>query len=376
MDKLVVGIFGKINSGKSTLVNSMAKENVSIVSDMRGSTSDCVSKMTEIDGIGRVQLIDCAGYDDDGLLAGQRLAGVQKAFDMSDIAIIVCKEEFDKLDKIWIEKCAERNKKYILCHNVIGTAQVKTKNNELWIDVACEQGANAIIQMIKQLSSVTEIDILGDLVNACDNVLLCMPQDDGAPNGRLILPQSIVIRAIIDKGGVPIIAKKENFGDMFEKFKNDISLVITDSSVFDYVYNISGGIVPITSFSVLFAKKNGDINVFVNGANSIDSLSDGDKILIMEACSHTLSHKDIGSVLIPSLLKKYTGKNLVFEIVRGKDEPKDWSQFKLVVHCGGCTQNRQFMLARIQKCEKYNLPITNYGILLAKLKGILAKIVY
>lgn len=376
MDKLVVGIFGKINSGKSTLVNSIAKENVSIVSDVRGSTSDCVSKMTEIDGIGRVQLIDCAGYDDDGLLAGQRLAGVQKAFDMSDIAIIVCKEEFDKLDKIWIEKCAERNKKYILCHNVIGTAQVKTKNNELWIDVACEQGANAIIQMIKQLSSVTEIDILGDLVNAYDNVLLCMPQDDGAPNGRLILPQSIVIRAIIDKGGVPIIAKKENFGDMFEKFKNDISLVITDSSVFDYVYNISGGIVPITSFSVLFAKKNGDINVFVNGANSIDSLSDGDKILIMEACSHTLSHKDIGSVLIPSLLKKYTGKNLVFEIVRGKDEPKDWSQFKLVVHCGGCTQNRQFMLARIQKCEKYNLPITNYGILLAKLKGILAKIVY
>ncbi len=376
MDKLVVGIFGKINSGKSTLVNSMAKENVSIVSDVRGSTSDCVSKMTEIDGIGRVQLIDCAGYDDDGLLAGQRLAGVQKAFDMSDIAIIVCKEEFDKLDKIWIEKCAERNKKYILCHNVIGTAQVKTKNNELWIDVACEQGTNAIIQMIKQLSSVTEIDILGDLVNACDNVLLCMPQDDGAPNGRLILPQSIVIRAIIDKGGVPIIAKKENFGDMFEKFKNDISLVITDSSVFDYVYNIAGGIVPITSFSVLFAKKNGDINVFVNGANSIDSLSDGDKILIMEACSHTLSHKDIGSVLIPSLLKKYTGKNLVFEIVRGKDEPKDWSQFKLVVHCGGCTQNRQFMLARIQKCEKYNLPITNYGILLAKLKGILAKIVY
>lgn len=376
MDKLVVGIFGKINSGKSTLVNSIAKENVSIVSDMRGSTSDCVSKMTEIEGIGRVQLIDCAGYDDDGLLAGQRLAGVQKAFDMSDIAIIVCKEEFDKLDKIWIEKCAERNKKYILCHNVIGTAQVKTKNNELWIDVACEQGANAIIQMIKQLSSVTEIDILGDLVNACDNVLLCMPQDDGAPNGRLILPQSIVIRAIIDKGGVPIIAKKENFGDMFEKFKNDISLVITDSSVFDYVYNISGGIVPITSFSVLFAKKNGDINVFVNGANSIDSLSDGDKILIMEACSHTLSHKDIGSVLIPSLLKKYMGKNLVFEIVRGKDEPKDWSQFKLVVHCGGCTQNRQFMLARIQKCEKYNLPITNYGILLAKLKGILAKIVY
>ena len=118
------------------------------------------------------------------------------------------------------------------------------------IDVACEQGANAIIQMIKQSSSVTEIDILGDLVNACDNVLLCMPQDDGAPNGRLILPQSIVIRAIIDKGGVPIIAKKENFGDMFEKFKNDISLVITDSSIFDYVYNIAGGIVPITSFSV------------------------------------------------------------------------------------------------------------------------------
>ena len=250
------------------------------------------------------------------------------------------------------------------------------QDNEFWVNVQDINGVDSIIQKIKQKSEKREDNILGDLVGSHDNVLLCMPQDDGAPTGRLILPQSVVIRAIMDKGGVPIISTKENFESIYLNFGNKLKLVITDSSIFDYVSGIVGNAVPLTSFSVLFAKYNGDIQTFVDGAESIASMQDGDSVLIMEACSHTLSHKDIGSVLIPNLIKKYTGKNISFEFLRGRDEPQDWKKYKLVVHCGGCTQNSAFMLARINKCKQNNIPITNYGVLIAKIKGILDKIVY
>lgn len=376
MNKLVIGIFGKINSGKSTLLNSLAKENVSIVSGVEGSTSDSVYKMTEIDGIGRVQLIDTAGYDDKGELAKERLSKVKKDFELSDIVIIVCKENLDEIDEFYINECKKNNKQFIICHNILNNSQLKVQDNEFWVNVQDINGVDSIIQKIKQKSEKREDNILGDLVGSHDNVLLCMPQDDGAPTGRLILPQSVVIRAIMDKGGVPIISTKENFESIYLNFGNKLKLVITDSSIFDYVSGIVGNAVPLTSFSVLFAKYNGDIQTFVDGAESIASMQDGDSVLIMEACSHTLSHKDIGSVLIPNLIKKYTGKNISFEFLRGRDEPQDWKKYKLVVHCGGCTQNSAFMLARINKCKQNNIPITNYGVLIAKIKGILDKIVY
>lgn len=376
MNKLVIGIFGKINSGKSTLLNSLAKENISIVSNVKGSTSDSVYKMTEIDGVGRVQLIDTAGYDDKGSLAVERLKRVKQDFELCDIAIIVCREKVDEIDEYYINECVKNNKQFIICHNIVGSTQAKFKENEFWINAQDISQANILLQKIKDIGVKKDDNILGDLVGNLDNVLLCMPQDDGAPTGRLILPQSVVIRAIMDKGGVPIISTKENFESTFLKLKGNLKLVITDSSIFEFVSEIVGNDIPLTSFSVLFAKYNGDIQTFVSGAESIGNLQDGDTVLIMEACSHTMSHKDIGSVLIPNLIKKYTGKNIYFEFLRGRDEPQDWKKYKLVVHCGGCTQNSAFMLARINKCQQNNVAITNYGVLIAKIKGILGKIVY
>lgn len=376
MDKIVIGIFGKINSGKSTLVNSLAMESVSIVSNVKGSTSDNVFKMTEIDGIGRVQLIDTAGYDDIGGLANERLQRVKKAFESADLAIIVCGEKMDDLDVLWLEKCKTQGKKYIVCHNVKGNTSAIDNGENITIDANDLGQVQLVIDKIKDSFSEEKVDFLDGLVQCGDTILLCVPQDEGAPKGRLILPQSITIRSIVDKGANTIVASKANFEQTYEKFKNQISLVITDSSVFDFVYAVVGGCTAITSFSVLFAKYNGDINTFIEGANSISNLQNGDKVLIMEACSHTLSHKDIGSVLIPNLIKQYTNKQIEFEFLRGKDEPCDWSQYRLVVHCGGCTQNRQYILSKIKKCQENNVKITNYGILIAKIKGVLDKIVY
>ncbi|MDE6967656.1 MAG: [FeFe] hydrogenase H-cluster maturation GTPase HydF [Clostridia bacterium] len=380
MDKLVISILGKINSGKSTLVNSLAREEVSIVSEVQGSTSDSISKMTEIDGLGRVMLIDTAGYDDKSTLSGKRIAGTRKAFYMADLVIIVSLGELDSQDKEWIEECKSLNKKYIVCYNSIGVDKFSEgnfeDNNEIALDVSNRAHTDILTKKIVSLLSNKKADITGDLLKANDTILLCMPQDEGAPTSRLILPQSITIREIIDKGGTPIISDIENFEGIYNKFKNDISLIITDSSVFEKVYSVVGGEKAITSFSILFAKYNGDIDIFINGARQLEYLCDGDKVLIMEACSHTLSHKDIGSVVIPQLIKKYTGKQISFDFLTGRDEPDNWTDYKLVVHCGGCTQNRAFMMSRIQKCQENGVAITNYGILIAKIKGILDKIVY
>lgn len=376
MSKIVIGVFGKINSGKSCLVNSLAKEEISIVSNVRGSTSDSVFKMTEIDGIGIVKLVDTAGYDDDGVLCKQRLLSVQKSFDSSDIAIIVTKDNMQPIDEDWIQKCKASSKKYLVCHNIEGVKKVEFDEDKVILDVKNSEHVNLLTQKIKQLLGDKKNDILGELVQNGELVLLCVPQDDGAPTDRLILPQSIVIKSIVDKGATPIVCNGENFLQMYEKFKKDISLVITDSSVFDMVYKVVGGFVPITSFSVLFAKANGDIKTFACGANCLDELEHNDKVLIMESCSHTLSHKDIGSVLIPNLIKKYTNKNIIFDFARGKDEPANWKDYKLVIHCGGCMQNREFIMSRVNKCIQNGVCITNYGVIIAKIKGILDKIVY
>lgn len=376
MDKIVLGVFGKINSGKSTLVNSLAKEDVCIVSNVRGSTSDCVAKMTEIDGLGKVQLVDTAGYDDEGELSKERLQKVEQTFLSADVVIILCGEKCEQVDDNWLEKCRASGKNYILCHNIYGADSVKSSGNQLWLDVKNAEHITFLISKIKSFFELKKPNILGDLLKSGQNVLLCMPQDEGAPTGRLIMPQQVVLRAILDLGACPILATNSNFAQCFESFKDIISLVITDSSEFEMVSKIVCGKVNLTSFSVLFAKYNGDINTFVQGAKSLENLRDGDKVLIMEGCSHTLSHKDIGTVKIPKLISKYTGKAVQFDFLYGKDEPNNWADYKLIVHCGGCTLTRQFVMSRLKKCAEKNIPITNYGVLIAKVTGILDKIVY
>ncbi len=376
MNKIVIGVFGKINSGKSTLVNSLAREHISIVSNVKGSTSDSIFKMTEIQGIGKVQLVDTAGFDDNSELANERLSKVSQVFDICDIAILVCGGLVDSMEQAWINKCKSCGKKFIVCHNVFDCESVSYNDDELVINVANLSHIDFLVNKIKNIVGNMSSNLLDGLIKEGQTILLCVPQDEEAPTDRLILPQSVVIKEIIQKGSTAIATDKDNFADIFNKYKDNINLVITDSSVFEMVYNVVGQSIPITSFSLLFAKRNGDIETFVKGANSLEKLQNGDKVLIMEACSHTLSHKDIGSVLIPNLIRKYTGKEIVFEILRGKDVPINWNDYKLVVHCGGCVQNREFMMSRINSSNKYNVPITNYGIIIAKIKGILDKIVY
>lgn len=374
--KQILAVFGQINSGKSTLVNSLAREDISIVSDVKGSTSDSVFKMTEIQGVGKVQLVDTAGYDDEGLLADKRLEKVEQAFEFCDVAIIVCGVNKSELDNAWIEKCKIFNKKYIICHNIVGVKEFSFRDEEIWLDATNLSHMDKLVCKLQELLSTSKVSLLAGLVKAEDVVLLCMPQDEESPEDRLILPQSAVIKEIVQNNGVAIACNIENFAKNFDRYKNDVSLVVTDSSVFDKVYNVVGDSINLTSFSVLFAKRNGNVGVFAAGANSINQLKDKDKVLIMEACSHTLSHKDIGRVVIPAMLKKYTGKKLIFNFCRGKDEPSDYAEYKLVVHCGGCMQNREFMMSRVAKCVSKDVKITNYGILIAKINGILDKIVY
>lgn len=372
---ITIGIFGKINSGKSTFFNSLAGEQLSIVSNVQGTTSDNVIKMVELAGIGKVRLVDTAGFDDKGELSEARLSAVQKAFDMCDLVLLVV-TEVDEQDFALLERCKKSGKKCLLVKNEFECEKAEFFNEEVVLNASNKGQVKQFALTIKAMFANEKTNILQGLVKNGDIVLLVMPQDEGAPEGRLILPQSMVIRNLLDIGAIGIATTPENFEIAFEKFSNSAKLVITDSSVFNKVYLVTGDKINITSFSALFAKVNGDITAFVNGANALDELADGDKILIMEACSHTASHKDIGAVVIPNAIKKYSGKSLQFEFLHGKDEPQNYADYKLIVHCGGCVQSRAFMISRVQKAKQANVQITNYGILLAKINGILNKIVY
>lgn len=373
---LTIGIFGKINSGKSSLTNSLANENISIVSDVRGTTSDNVIKMIEVGGVGKVRLVDTAGFDDDSPLANERLKSVQKTIDISDLVVLVAKDELTEQDKIWLKNCKQKGKKVFVVLNISQCENVEFAENFVKMNVQNANQVALFVKKIVELFAKEKNSIVGNLVSSGDTVILVMPQDDGAPEGRLILPQSMVIRQLLDENVVSINSTPANFNNVFERFGKQTKLVITDSSVFAMVKNIVGDSIKITSFSILFAKAKGDINVFVQGANALDSLQNGDKILIMEACSHTSSHKDIGGVVIPNAIKKYCGKDVSFHFIHGKDEPQDYSQYKLVVHCGGCVQSRAFMQSRIKKCLENGVAITNYGVILAKINDVLASVVY
>lgn len=277
MNKIVIGVFGKINSGKSTLVNSLAREHISIVSNVKGSTSDSIFKMTEIQGIGKVQLVDTAGFDDNSELANERLSKVSQVFDVCDIAILVCGKIVDDMEQAWINKCKNCGKKFIVCHNVFDCESVDYNDNELVINVANLSHIDFLVNKIKNIVGNMSSNLLDGLIKSGQTILLCIPQDEEAPTDRLILPQSVVIKEIIQKGSTAIATDKDNFADIFDKYKANVNLVITDSSVFEMVYNVVGQSIPITSFSVLFAKRNGDIETFVKGANSLEKLQDGDR---------------------------------------------------------------------------------------------------
>lgn len=379
-----IGIFGKRNTGKSSLINAITNQNVALVSEIAGTTTDPVKKSMEIHGIGPCLFIDTAGFDDEGDLGQLRNQKTLAASENIDAAIILINDEnFEKelkfinsLEKvpiiIVINKCdiikdVDKLEKKIFDKTNLTAIKVSAKNKE---------NIKQIIDELIKLRPFTEKSIVRDLVSPKDLVLLVMPQDIQAPQGRLILPQVQTIRDLLDNKCICVCTTTDNFLTTLDYLKEPPKLIITDSQEFKYVYENKPSDSLLSSFSVLFAKYKGDIEEFIRGAQKIDSLNENSRILIAEACTHVPLDEDIGRVKIPRMLKKKFGQNLSIDIVSGNNFPDNLSQYDLIIHCGSCMFNRKFLLSRIIKARQKNVPITNYGVLIAKLNGILDKIYF
>lgn len=374
----VIGIFGNVNSGKSTLFNILLNQDYAIVSATAGTTTDCISKNIELGELGKVKLIDTAGFGDYSALGKQRISGTISVADTVDIAIIIRVAVNDGSDEIK-KRFDELNTPYIEVINTAKTSELSGYNNDtLLINFEKKEDINVLLKALLTIKTenTETLTITGDLVSDGDTVILVMPQDKSAPNGRLILPQSQTIRELLDKNCIVIAITPIILKETLEKLNYMPNLIITDSSVFDYVYNIVPKECKLTSFSVLFAKFKGDIVKFIEGAKAFDILPKDGKILILEACSHTPKGEDIGRVKLPNMIRNAYGDGIEIVIANGSKIPNNLAQFNLIIHCGACMFTRKSVLNRIYQAEKCGVPITNYGIAIAKLNGILDKIVF
>lgn len=386
-NRLHIGIFGKRNSGKSSLINALTNQQSALVSDVAGTTTDPVYKAMEVRGIGACVFIDTAGFDDIGGLGKLRIEKTELALKKTDIAIMVFADDDFALEKEWILKLEKQNTPVIA---VINKADI------IDFDLLCEKisselslspvivsskdnmGIDKILsELVRKLPADYDPQSLtGHLVSAGDVVVLVMPQDSEAPKGRLILPQVQVTRDLLDNGCVIVSCTPNTLNSALSALSAPPKLIITDSQVFNFVYENSPVESKLTSFSVLLAAAKGDLDEFIKGANAVDSLNKDSRILIAEACTHAPLSEDIGRVKIPAMLRKKYGQELCVDIVSGNDFPVDLSGYDLIVHCGGCMFNKKYLIQRINTAKLAGVQITNYGILIAKLGGILDKIVY
>jgi [FeFe] hydrogenase H-cluster maturation GTPase HydF len=384
--RLHIGIFGKRNSGKSTLINALTGHQTSLVSDIAGTTTDLVYKTIEIHGIGPCVLIDTGGFDDSGQLGEMRVDKTRVAMEKTDIALVLFTEEDISLELEWINEFRTRNTPVISLINKIDTienidaihSKIAKQCNEKPICVSAltkvgmEEIREAILRKLPE--DYDSRDITGNLVQENDIVLLVMPQDVQAPKGRLILPQVQTIRELLDKKCIVVSSTVNKLPQALAALSNPPKLIITDSQVFSAVFEIKPAESLLTSFSVLFAALKGDIEFFTKSAAIIDSLTVDSKVLIAEACTHVPLSEDIGTVKIPNLLRKKIGEGLTIDNVHGNDFPEDLKGYDLIIQCGSCMFNRKFVLNRMAKAQDQQVPMTNYGIAIAHLSGILDKI--
>ena len=392
-NRLHIGIFGKTNSGKSSLLNIITGQSTSIVSDVAGTTTDVVYKAMEINPLGPCVLMDTAGLEDNTALGAQRLEKTQLAMDKADMAIIVFPADGRQDFASELQLLARFRQKNIpvLClindffDNKEAVADVQArlaerlKDSKVKAVVADCSHAGNIDELRMALASLMPEDfdteyITGRLVAEDDVVLLVMPQDIQAPKRRLILPQVQTIRELLDRKCIVISATADKYQQALSQLKTAPKLIITDSQVFKYVYEHKPAESRLTSFSVLFAAYKGDLVYYIEGAKHIDSLTENSKVLIAECCTHAPLQEDIGRVKIPALLRKRFGAKLQVDVVSGTDFPENLSAYDLIIQCGGCMFNRQFIMTRIEKARAEAVPMTNYGITIAYLTGILDKI--
>ncbi|WP_370778372.1 [FeFe] hydrogenase H-cluster maturation GTPase HydF [Roseburia sp.] len=389
-NRLHIGVFGKTNSGKSSFINAFTHQEVSIVADIAGTTTDPVYKPMEISPLGPCVIIDTAGFDDTSELGERRVEKTKLAAEKADIAVIVVSQpdnEWDITEELkWYQFLKEKNtpvlflvgKSDIDPHTEELISYIKEKTGKKALAISAETGAgiDAVREELARLvpENFGERKITGELVTEEDLVLLVMPQDIQAPKGRLILPQVQTLRELLDKKCLVMSVTTDKLVPALAALKEPPKLIITDSQVFGYVYEHKPKESMLTSFSVLFAAYKGDLPYYVEGAKMLDSLTNESHVLIAECCSHAPLQEDIGRVKIPRMLKKRAGEGLTVDIVSGTDFPEDLSDYDLVIQCGACMFNRKYVLSRIDRAKKQQVPMTNYGVTIAHLTGILDKI--
>lgn len=388
-ERVHIALFGRRNAGKSSLINALTGQQVALVSDVPGTTTDPVSKAMEILPIGPCVIIDTAGFDDVGKVGKLRIERTRQVIKQADIAIVVVAETGNlDMEISWTKMLKQANVPYLSVLNkvdLMSEAPSPTLLNGLAKRLGCDvipisalhgSGINLVrTTMAGLLPDSGDQSLTGNLARSGDTVMLVMPQDPQAPKGRLILPQVQTLRNLMDKGCIAVCCGTNDIDRTLASLREPPRLIITDSQVFDVVEEKKPQDSLLTSFSVLMAAHKGDINYFAQSAAAIERLTDQSRVLIAEACTHAPLAEDIGREKIPRMLRGRAGQGLAVDIVAGKDFPDDVSGYDLVIHCGGCMFNRHFMLQRVEQCRAQGVPITNYGIAIAQIKGILNKVV-
>ena len=389
-ERVHIGFFGRRNAGKSSLVNAVTDQEISVVSDTKGTTTDPVNKSMELLPLGPVVIIDTPGFDDEGALGEKRVQRAKRVLNRTDIAVLVADAEngMGEADRELVRLFEEKEIPYIIVFNKadlleeIPDTDSKNKGSEkspLYVSALTGAGIHALKEKLAgmgQAGGGRKIPLIEDLVKPSEIVLLVIPIDKAAPKGRLILPQQMTIRGVLDADGIPVCVKQDRLGEVLERFGGGEGgctpgLVITDSQVFEEVAAAVPQSIPLTSFSILMARYKGFLDEALRGVLKIDALEDGDTVLISEGCTHHRQCGDIGTVKLPAWIRKRTGKDIRFETSSGTGFPEDLGKYAMVIHCGGCMLNEREMRFRMKCAADQGIPFTNYGTAIAHMKGIL-----
>lgn len=377
-ERIHIGIFGRRNAGKSSIINAMTGQNLAIVSDVAGTTTDPVLKAMELLPLGPVVIIDTPGLDDEGELGKLRVQKAYQVLNKTDIAVVVIDGSVGRTaaDAAILERIREKNIPFIIVKNK-SDLQAAEQDKENEISVSAKTGQN-IYELKERIAALVPREdmtrkIVGDLLEPNDLAVLVVPIDSAAPKGRLILPQQQTIRDILEAGAVSVVTRDHELQEALHSLGREPKLVITDSQIFGRVSKEVPTDIPLTSFSILMARYKGDLEPNVKGARALEQLQDGDTVLISEGCTHHRQCEDIGTVKLPRWIKEHTGKDLHFVFTSGTEFPLDLSPYQLIVHCGGCMLNEREMKYRLKCAEDQGVPMTNYGICIAYINGILER---
>ena len=374
-----IGFFGVRNAGKSSVVNAVTGQKLSLVSDIKGTTTDPVKKAMELLPLGPVVIIDTPGIDDSGELGEMRVRRTMQVLEQTDIALLVVdgRKGLSKADDRLIKLFEQKKIRYIKVFNKSDElSEIPSQGeDEIFVSAKTGQGIYELKEMIARAAKLEKNDrpLVSDLIEPGDLAVLVVPIDSAAPKGRLILPQQQTIREVLEAGAISVVTRESELKSTLSSLGKKPRLVITDSQAFGQVDRDTPRDIPLTSFSILFARYKGDLKEAVKGAAKLDRLFDGARVLISEGCTHHRQCDDIGTVKMPAWVEKYTGKKLNFEFTSGGEFPDDPTGYDLVIHCGGCMLGEREMKSRIRRCAEKNVPITNYGIAIAQMHGILRR---